>query len=127
MRYFMTKCLIQHILRQPFMAASKRCCDWSKKKEWAHQRRPYKNAVSSTGRVPLFGSLIQHRVLCFISKKLEIRYNTIETTWTQKRKRASRTGMNCLAIQGNQLFTGTGTWIIFRKSQEYYDNTQKNR
>ncbi|KAF7648054.1 hypothetical protein LDENG_00162670 [Lucifuga dentata] len=27
----------------------------------------------------------------------------------------------------NQLFTGTSTWIIFRKSQEYYDNTQKNR
>ncbi|KAF7653166.1 hypothetical protein LDENG_00086520 [Lucifuga dentata] len=53
----------------------------------------------------------------------------------------SKTRMNCLVIQtrkrspeklmsanvsyGNQLFTGT--WIIFSKSQEYYDNTQKNR
>ncbi|KAF7656161.1 hypothetical protein LDENG_00045600 [Lucifuga dentata] len=69
----------------------------------------------------------------------------METTRIQKRKRVSqsRTGMNCLVIQtrkrnpeklmsanvsyGNQLFTGTCTWMIFRKSQEYCGNTQKNR
>ncbi|KAF7655932.1 hypothetical protein LDENG_00048300, partial [Lucifuga dentata] len=75
-----------------------RCCNWSKTKEWANQRQLYKSAVSYSGTVPLFGHLVQH-VLCFISKKLEIRYNT---EWTQKGKRASyvsRTGMNCLAIQ----------------------------
>ncbi|KAF7642422.1 hypothetical protein LDENG_00258200, partial [Lucifuga dentata] len=50
------------------------CSD--KTKEWANQGRPYKSAVLYTGTVTLFGSLIQHHVLCFISKKLEIRYNT---------------------------------------------------
>ncbi|KAF7645730.1 hypothetical protein LDENG_00199220, partial [Lucifuga dentata] len=58
-----------------FAAASKLCCDWSKTKEWASQRQSYKSAVSFTGTVTLFGILVQH-VLCFFSKKLEIRYNT---------------------------------------------------
>ncbi|KAF7649470.1 hypothetical protein LDENG_00140960, partial [Lucifuga dentata] len=34
-----------------------------------------KSVVSYTGTVLLFGSLVQH-VLCLITKKLEIRYNT---------------------------------------------------
>ncbi|KAF7643644.1 hypothetical protein LDENG_00235840, partial [Lucifuga dentata] len=58
----------------------------------------------------LFGSLIQH-VLCFISKKLETR------------KRSPEKLMSANVSYGNQLFTGT--WIIFRKSEEFYDNTQK--
>ncbi|KAF7643203.1 hypothetical protein LDENG_00243550 [Lucifuga dentata] len=28
---------------------------------------------------------------------------------------------------GNQLLTSTGTSIIFRKSQEYYDNSQEKQ
>ncbi|KAF7652943.1 hypothetical protein LDENG_00089810, partial [Lucifuga dentata] len=59
-----------------FAPASKRSCDWSKTKEWANQRRPYKSTISYTGTVTLFSSLVQHHVFCFISKKLEIRYNT---------------------------------------------------
>ncbi|KAF7668002.1 hypothetical protein LDENG_00037040, partial [Lucifuga dentata] len=44
--------------QRPFAAPSKCCCDWSKTKEWANQRRPYKSAVSYTGMVMLFGSLL---------------------------------------------------------------------
>ncbi|KAF7651292.1 hypothetical protein LDENG_00112550, partial [Lucifuga dentata] len=35
--------------------------------------------------------------------------------------------MSANVSYGNQLFIGIGRWIIFGKSQEYYENIQKNK